>query len=292
MSLLSCYDISVWEPAIDSSTQQALLNDLEKGQVIYLPQLAFPIDSINQHLLDPKYLAAGVKNVSYNPATQAMKGCNKAMPNVQVLQKIIGDFSLKANQLMHTLFPHYNNTLRMGRTSFRPAEILGRKSSFRKDDTLLHVDAFPATPMQGERILRLFSNINPHNKPRHWHLGEPFNSVMTRFAPKVSAPLPGAHTLMNLLGITKQKRSLYDHYMLNIHHKMKHDSVYQQHAIQEKVAFPPNTTWLVFTDLVSHAALAGQHLLEQTFYIPVDAQCHPEWAPLKQLEHYLQKPLL
>jgi len=292
MSLISRHEITSWDPTIDSSLQQTLVEELERGQVIYLPELAFPIRAADQHFLDPKYLAEGTKNISYNPANKTLKGLKQDSRNAASLKTMMQDFFIKANQLMHKLFPHYKSTLRMGRTSFRPAEILGRKSSFRKDDTLLHIDAFPSTPMKGERILRLFSNINPNNKGRQWHLGEPFKDVMKRFAPDISRPFPGIHMMMNLFGITKQKRTPYDHYMLNIHHNMKKDSGYQEKAIQEKMDFPSNTTWIVFTDLVSHAALTGQHLLEQTFYIPTEAQLHPEWAPLKQLEGYLQRSLL
>jgi len=35
---------------------------------------------------------------------------------------------------------------------------------------------------------------------------------------------------------------------------------------------------------VPHAALAGRNALEQTFYLPVGAQRHPELAPLSVLE--------
>src|SRR2546429_2712052 len=34
-------------------------------------------------------------------------------------------------------------------------------------------------------------------------------------------------------------------------------------------SFPVGSTWMAFTDQVSHAAMAGQHLLEQTFYLPL-----------------------
>ena len=35
------------------------------------------------------------------------------------------------------------------------------RRTWRKDDTRLHVDSFPATPSGGRRILRVFSNVNP-----------------------------------------------------------------------------------------------------------------------------------
>jgi len=105
-------------------------------------------------------------------------------------------------------------------------------------------------------------------------------------------PLVGAHSLLKLFGLTKKKRTLYDHYMLSIHNSMKRDETYQKSAIQEKMEFPSNSSWIVFTDLVSHAALSGQHLLEQTFYLPAEKQLKPDLAPLKKLENYLQRSLL
>lgn len=53
---------------------------------------------------------------------------------------------------------------------------------------------------------------------------------------------------------------------------------------KQRIDFPAHSTWLVFTDHVSHAALSGQFLLEQTFYLPVDAMVAPEKSPLKQWE--------
>jgi hypothetical protein len=35
---------------------------------------------------------------------------------------------------------------------------------------------------------------------------------------------------------------------------------------------------------VSHAALSGQHVLEQTFYIPVSSMLDPTQSPLHTLE--------
>ena len=48
---------------------------------------------------------------------------------------------------------------------------------------------------------------------------------------------------------------------------------------------PAHATWIVFTDAVGDAVLAGQHLLEQTFYLPVTAMHDEGKAPLRVLEH-------
>src|SRR5262245_64954965 len=73
-------------------------------------------------------------------------------------------FSDAAAALVHTLLPGYRATITRGRASFRPAEIAGRASTWRKDDTRLHVDSFPATPTGGRRILRVFTNVNPNGR--------------------------------------------------------------------------------------------------------------------------------
>jgi hypothetical protein len=89
---------------------------------------------------------------------------------------------------------------------------------------------------------------------------------------------------LHLLGLTKALRTPYDHYMLQIHNRMKLDDEYQQTAKYERVEFPPGSTWICFTDQVSHAALAGRYLFEQTFTIPVEAMAQPELSPLKVVE--------
>ena len=52
----------------------------------------------------------------------------------------------------------------------------------------------------------------------------------------------------------------------------------------QTVEFPPGSTWMVFTDQVSHAAMSGQHALEQTFTLEVDGMAEPEHAPVRVLE--------
>ena len=72
-----------------------------------------------------------------------------------------------------TLFPRYAPYVKRARTSYRPQPAVGRDVSWRKDDSRLHVDAFPSRPNHGERILRVFTNVHP-SEPRVWRVGEPF----------------------------------------------------------------------------------------------------------------------
>ncbi|HEY6966115.1 MAG TPA: Kdo hydroxylase family protein, partial [Burkholderiales bacterium] len=156
----------------------------------------------------------------------------------------------------------------------------------------LHVDSFPSTPMQGRRTLRFFANVNPHGRTRTWRIGEPFEALAQRYARSIPSPMPGASLALDLLGITKSRRSDYDHYMLRLHDKMKADAAYQSTVTQQLYEFPSGCTWLCFTDQVSHAAMGGQYALEQTFYLPVDAMSDPARSPLRVLERVIGRPLV
>jgi hypothetical protein len=191
-------------------------------------------------------------------------------------------YALFAHKLLVHSLPHYEKHLIWGRTSYRPAQIKGRSTSKRKDDTRLHVDSFPASPVHGNRILRVFCNINPQGEPRVWHLGEPFSEVLSQFSPRIPTYSGFYARLLHYLKLTKTLRSPYDHYMLQTHDRMKLDDQYQANVDKTRFEFPAQSSWIVFTDQVSHAALSGQFLLEQTFYLPVKGMLNPETSPLAQ----------
>jgi hypothetical protein len=224
---------------------------------------------------------AVAKNVSFDPATGRVGGTARTDP---ALTEMLRRFSESAAALADSLFPAYRGRLQRARASFRPAEIAGRQTTWRHDDTRLHIDSFPATPVQGRRILRVFTNVNPEGRVRSWRLGEPFEQVAAKFAGRLRIPLPFTLDLLRLSGITKTRRSPYDALMLQLHDRMKADLEYQRQAAQTAVDFPAGSTWIAFTDAVSHAAMGGQYQLEQTLLLPVDAMLHPERSPLRILE--------
>jgi hypothetical protein len=65
---------------------------------------------------------------------------------------------------------------------------------------------------------------------------------------------------------------------------MKADAEFQTQPPQTAIDFPAGSTWMAFTDQVSHAAMAGQYQLEQTFLLPVTAMEEPDRSPLRVLE--------
>ena len=112
------------------------------------------------------------------------------------------------------------------------------------------------------------------------------------FFPQLKIPFFAKKHLLKWARITKTLRSDYDALMLQLHDRMKGDSEYQKNALQQRVEFPAGSTWVVFTDQVSHAALAGKFCLEQTFLLPVQGMQDPRTSPLKILEKTFQCALI
>lgn len=266
---------------INQINDQNSMNLLEEGKVLFFPEYYFA--HVEPSLMSESILDGTRKNISYDASRKSLSAYKKDIPDLdRKLTQMMQGYADFAYQLIQTVLPAYVPHLQWGRTSFRPAEILGRASSKRKDDTRLHVDSFSASPVNGLRILRIFCNVNPDNAPRVWSLGEPFSQVLERFAPQIIPYNKLKAKVLQWVKATKTLRSAYDHYMLHLHDNMKLDDAYQEKVAKTHVDFPAQSTWIVFTDQVSHAALGGQHLLEQTFYLPVANMANPELSPLRQ----------
>lgn len=284
--------VDSWTGALPASVQEKATACLERGHVLLLPGLPFQLEGQERELLRPD-LGGGGKNISYDPRNQRLRGAEASPETLALLQDVMARYAEHSLRLLQRLLPHYTDGLRQARTSYRTAEIEGRQTSWRKDDTRLHVDSFPSSPTQGERILRVFSNVNPNGAGRLWRVGEPFEAVARRFMPGLGRPFAGKHRLMRALRVTKALRSDYDHYMLGLHDGMKADLGYQRSLSEGGLfEFPAGATWIVYTDQVSHAALKGQYVFEQTFHLPVAAMADPEESPLRTLERMTARTLV
>lgn len=289
-SMAVSLSVEGWRPVADLALRARAAEVLEGGNVLVLPDLPFVLTGQEQTYLRPDAVKEGTKTVKYEAKDGRVWGCADEA-GAAVLGSMLKRYAAQTHALVLALFPGYDKALKLGATSFRPVEAQGRKQSTRHDDTLLHVDAFPSRPSAGQRIMRVFTNIHPGDKPRVWRVGEPFEAVAKRFLPRISAPLPGSAAFMNLVGLTKARRTPADHYMLKLHDTMKFDAAYQRDCPRQQVEFKPGTTWMVFTDQVSHAAISGQHALEQTFTLDIAGMVHPETAPLRVLERLKGKKL-
>jgi hypothetical protein len=264
---------------------------VEDGAVLSFPQLPFVFSEAERRFLDERWGDGRAKNISVRWPGGELRGAAGSAADLDELRAMIVRYAEQSEAFALRLFPHYRGHLRRGNTSFRPADVSGRETSWRKDDTRLHVDAFPSNPMQGTRLLRVFCNVNPDGRPRQWRVGELFAAHARRYLASFTRPLPGAAWLMQTTGITKRRRTEYDHVMLQLHDHAKADLDFQRRSPQADVDFAPGTTWVVYSDQVLHAAMGGQHMMEQTFYLDVEHLQRPETSPLRTLERLLHRPL-
>ena len=282
--------IAAWPPR--QADQAAALFALEQGEVVALPKLGFKLQEGEEGLLDPGLCNGRSKNISFDPATGRLGGLKADELKTLLVKRLMERFSAWSLTVAKLLLPVYGPALQVARTSLRPCEVETRAQSPRKDDRRLHIDAFPANPVQGRRILRLFSNVDPEGRPRVWNVGEPFEPFATRFMPRTGRQPPGAGAVLQALKLTKGRRTPYDHAMLRLHDLAKEDAVYQETAIKRRIAFASGATWMVFTDATLHAALEGRNVLEQTFLLPAGAMSDPAMSPLKILERLTGKELV
>jgi hypothetical protein len=259
-------------------SEARLAKALESGGVLYFPSMAFTMSPAELALLRPDMRDPKSRNIS-QPPKGSVKGAQGSPEELAALDAMMRRYRQQAQQLVQDMFPRYSAYLRMEPTSFRPTEVASRKQSWRADDKRMHVDAFPSRPNRGERILRVFSNVNPQD-PRMWRVGEPFEDMVQKFWPQLPPYRAWQARVLRSMRITKSLRSEYDHLMLQLHDKMKRDVHYQKEGPQTVMAFPPGSTWVCFSDQTLHAVDRGQFMMEQTFFIPPQHQYDPAQSPL------------
>ena len=124
-------------------------------------------------------------------------------------------YSEAAIRFVGDLLPRYKDAWRIDYASFRPLEEEGRDLPWKKRNDLLHTDAFPTRPTNGDLILRFFTNINP-SKARVWLTSDPFEKLaadraadagLTRIAAQMKSPLSLMKRAVQKIGVPVVDRS-------------------------------------------------------------------------------------
>jgi 3-deoxy-D-manno-oct-2-ulosonic acid (Kdo) hydroxylase len=236
------------------------------------------------------------KNIAYRPSQDRVTGFSGSGADSGRLRLVLRAYSQRAQELVTELFAPYAQRWQIDLTSFRAVEEEGRQLPLKARNDLLHVDSFPTRPTNGNRILRVFTNISP-TRPRVWLTGEAFGVQAKRMATSAGladfaaqARSPWHHLrrrltqMANSIGIPLRERSTYDRFMHKFHHYLKANRDFQENGPKWQCEFPPCSSWVVFTDAVLHAVLSGQFALEQTFIVPRAALLVPDKAPVHILE--------
>ena len=264
---------------------------VESGKVLLFPRLAFELLPEERGLLREDMLLPKARNVSLR-SDGVLKGAGGSAQEQAQLAAMVERFRARALALVYRLFPAYRGALSAAPTSFRPRRVETRTQSVRADDRRMHVDAFPSRPNYGERILRVFANINPDGAPRIWRVGGDFESVARQFLPGAKPYSLWQAKALQALHVTKSLRSEYDHLMLQLHDRMKYDEQWQQQGQQWRVPFPAGSCWVCYSDQAVHAVMEGQYMLEQTLYLPPGREADPEASPLGILTRLKGRPLV
>ena len=291
----------------DARRSRFYCEQLEKGKILFFDRAPFDLSEEHRRfLLSAKQENTRLhKNISYRPEQSLLRGfpANDA-ENFNRLREIMRDYSKQVVGFFDKFLAPYAGNRQLDYASFRPIEEAGRKLSLHKRNELLHVDAFPSRPTRGGRILRCFTNINPEQN-RVWQIGEDFPSLAEKYAfdaglekiQKQSVSPAGrvfsqTSKLLNIAGLPVPDRSAYDKFMLRFHDYLKENTKYQTESEKTRLEFPPDSTWLVFTDGVPHSVLSGQFALEQTFIIPFNALVAPQDSPARVLEKMCRQSLI
>ena len=266
---------------------------LERGDVLYFPRTPFEFPESDRELLRSTGLSSSShhKNVAYRPEEDKVTGFDPAaVPDPGKLRDVMRGYSERALAFLWKLLPQYMEKAHVDFASFRPQEEEGRDLPTKKRNDLLHIDAFPTRPTRGDMILRFFTNIHA-TKPRVWTTSDPFGMLAPKYANAAGLGEVARHPngslgarVLGAFGGADGKRSAYDRFMLGFHDYLKFNGEYQENCAKYRFEFPPDSTWMVFTDVVPHSVLSGRYALEQTVTVRRDTLARRENAPIEILE--------
>jgi 3-deoxy-D-manno-oct-2-ulosonic acid (Kdo) hydroxylase len=272
---------------------------LEEGNILYFPQTPIALDLADQSfLLNQQQTNSSLhKNIAYKPNKDQLSGIDRSATNAETFARvhtILRNYSAAVTNFLSGFLSPYQQRWQLDYASYRPQEEQGRDLPLRRRNDLLHTDAFPTRPTYGARILRFFNNIHP-TRTRDWVVGTPFTELIRHFVPMQIAPPSQDNWTNRMLKqtltacgvgrlIPELKRSPYDEFMMRFHNFLKEHAEFQSSHPKLQISFPPGSSWMVYTETVPHAVLAGQYALEQTFLVSPDAMVEPKTTPLNVLE--------
>ena len=272
---------------------------LERGAILFFPPglLALPPASELEFLRTELEGRVTLKNLSYHPAGDYLSGIGGdagVRARTRAILRAHGDC---VHALLARLLPRYARTWRAGKVNYRPFEEAGRDLTAHSSNELVHVDAFASGATHGGRILRFFTNVHP-SAPRRWKSAGLFPELLAEFGDAAGVGALGARRLAEgpldraFSGLVRlavraglpQAATLdtspYDRAMKRLHDALKDSPTFQADEGRLQIfEFPAGSSWIVLTDMVSHAVIRGQHALVCTWIVPLQRCQVPELAP-------------
>lgn len=284
-----------------SQASPAAVEDaMERAEVVFYERcpVALPDEADLEFMRSGLPRELQVKNISYHPESDSIPRFEAAPEVKDRIERILRTHGQRVEAFLRRTCPDYVPGWTLGTTSFRSIEEQGRKLKPRSSNELVHVDAGAYGATNGARILRFFVNIHP-TRDRVWGTKGSFNDIMSRHPelweaaragkPRVridKGPLDKLYSgFIGALGslyplVRVIDSSPYDRSMRRIHNFMKENAGFRDSREHyREIHFPPLSSWMVFTDGISHSVLTGQHALVTTVLVPL-ANCRsPEITP-------------
>jgi hypothetical protein len=261
----------------DAEDRLALDERLERGELVFFPRCPFPLpEGDDLRFLLGRELDGHSKTVTLFPETGVMGGHRPTAPEEDArLRGLLGEFCQEATAWVGKALPRYRASMRYGPLRYRIAEEKGRSFDARISGWALHVDANSDQPARGDSFLRVFVNLNPE-KERIWRTSVGLAALLDEWSDRVREPGEGPPSWLGrlrlrygrALGVEPPPDVAYDRLMMRLHFFGKEDPYLQERAPSTRWVFPPGSAWVVFSDLVSHAVVSGEHAIDQTFLVP------------------------
>ena len=276
---------------------------LEQGRIVYFPEcpVSLPDDEDLDRLRSELPRQLKLKNVSYHPEADRVKGLDENSSIADLSYRALTQHSQRVTEFLHQVMPTLATGMRVGTCSFRPMQECGRNLKAHASNDLVHVDAGAYGATNGDRILRFFVNVNP-TEDRVWATKGRLPDLLDRHGnaagvrrgelgslargpvDQLRSFLIGAVARLGVPLATVLDSSPYDRTMRRFHNFMKDSPAFQQDMeYHQEFRFEPFSAWMVFTDMVSHACLSGQHALVYTALVRLTSCRHPDLAPLNIL---------
>src|SRR5476649_366022 len=264
-------------------TSVALTAGLERGEVLQFSRCPVPLPSEEEQRFLREDLSPYLrqKNISYYPEAGKLTGIQAPAAVRERAARILREHSQRVGNYLTRAMPGFTAGWQSGTSSFRPMEEQGRELSAHASNELIHIDAGAYGATHGDRILRFFINLNP-TRERVWISKGPFPRLLEKHGREagvlggglqpglperaLSGALRAARGLFPMARVVDS--SPYDRRMRHFHNWMKDTPAFQAPPY-EQFSFAPYAAWMALTDGVSHACIAGQHALVDTFLIPL-----------------------
>lgn len=297
--------VSVSRAHLAALRTDELSDYLEEGRIVFFPEapVALPSAQDLEFLRSELPKLIRLKNVSYYPTADRVYGMQGDRALRERVTALLKDHHHRVEDFLHKHIPRLAKDWIAGTASFRPLEEKGRNLSAHASNELLHIDSGAYGATHGDRIFRFFTNINT-SKPRVWRVKGTFPDLYRELGPQAGIARPGSIVdeglldrvysgmIRGLSAVLPMARSLdsspYDRAMRRLHNYMKDSPEFQRSDDGARIVdFPPMSSWMVLTDMVGHSCIEGQHMLSDTFLIPLKNCLRADYTPYRLLQRGL-----